>query len=91
MCADEMPRERLLAKGAGSLSDVELLAVTPHYNIPDDGAEHLYQSLQDAFLQFMEAFITALGEAAGDEAIAGGDKCCFTHKNPLNLLYFPRW
>ena len=27
MCADEMPRERLLAKGAGSLSDVELLAI----------------------------------------------------------------
>lgn len=27
MCADEMPRERMLAKGAGALSDVELLAI----------------------------------------------------------------
>lgn len=27
MCADEMPRERMLARGAGSLSNVELLAI----------------------------------------------------------------
>lgn len=27
MCADEMPRERMLAKGAGALSNVELLAI----------------------------------------------------------------
>ena len=36
-------------------SDVELLAVTPHYNIPSDSGEHLYQSLQDSFLQFQQA------------------------------------
>ena len=27
MCADEMPRERLLEKGAAALSNVELLAI----------------------------------------------------------------
>ena len=34
-CVDEMPRERLLDKGPGSLSDVELLAVLLHSGTPD--------------------------------------------------------
>ena len=34
MCADEMPRERMLAKGAMALSNVELLAIL----LPQAGA-----------------------------------------------------
>ena len=57
---DERPRERLLAQGAGVLSDAELLAIFLRVGIPGKSAVDLARELIGHFGSLTQLFATSL-------------------------------
>ncbi|MEO5771636.1 MAG: DNA repair protein RadC, partial [Burkholderiaceae bacterium] len=66
--ADARPREKLLARGAGALADVELLALLLRTGLPGQGVLQLAQSLLDRFggiAGLLQADVAALSDVRG--------------------------
>ena len=68
---DERPRERLLARGAGSLSDAELLAIFLRVGVRGKSAVDLARILLERFGSLNRLFAATQAEVAAVPGLAG--------------------
>ena len=86
----ERPRERLLAQGAGSLSDAELLAVILRTGLPGKSAVELGRDLLERFKSVAGLFAADLSDVKGQLQAKRALEIAAAGQDSLLILCWPR-